>query len=75
MRVGRAGLGLKFGPGYIRPTSSPMNVFWVIGPSIGVNKLINKTGQKQIMMDITEFKANAFLSDRNALDNKAMILS
>ncbi len=26
-------------------------------------------------MDITEFKANAFLTDRNALDNKAMILS
>ncbi len=49
--------------------------FWVIGPSVGVNKLINKTGQKQIMMNITEFKTNAFLSDRNALDNKAMILS
>ncbi len=47
-----------------------MNVFLVIGSSIGVTKLINKTGQKQIMMDITEFKANAFLSDRNALDNK-----
>ncbi len=73
MHVGRAGLGLEFGPGHIRVPQ--LTFFWVIGPSIGVNKLINKTGQNQIMMDITEFKANAFLSGRNAPDNKAMILS
>ncbi len=50
-----------------------MNVFWVIEPSIGVNKLLNKTGLKQIIMDITEFKANAlFCQIEMHLNNKSM---
>ncbi len=31
----------------------------VMGPSIRVNKLIHKIGQKQIMLNITEFTTNA----------------
>ncbi len=41
------------------PQVPPLMFFWFIESSIGVNKLINKTGLKQIIMDITEFKANA----------------
>ncbi len=40
------------------PQISPWMFWWVIGPSIGVNKWINKIGQKRILIDITEFTTN-----------------
>ncbi len=50
----------------------------VIGPSIGINKWINKTGQNNRYYSIHD-KCNklnkAFLSHRKALDSKALILS
>ncbi len=59
-----AGLGLKFGPRQIEPilpTNSPLNV--LMGHRAfdwkKKKKWIHKSGQKRILIDITEFKTNA----------------
>ncbi len=67
---------------WTNPSQSSPVFLLGLGPYNGINKLRNKKGHKQIIMDIIECTANTvnrlnivFVSHRNALDSNALILS